>query len=59
LKYSTVQNLWRNRVNNPHYDTLRAIADALGVTVDELEWPKGEDQPQSDESIATPGLIRV
>jgi transcriptional regulator with XRE-family HTH domain len=37
VKYSTVANLWQGRTRDPNYSTLRAIAKALGVTVEELE----------------------
>lgn len=37
IKYSTVKNLWQNRTRDPSYSTLRALAAALGVSVEELE----------------------
>jgi transcriptional regulator with XRE-family HTH domain len=37
VKYSTVKNLWQNRTQDPSYSTLRAIALALGVSVEQLE----------------------
>jgi transcriptional regulator with XRE-family HTH domain len=36
VKFSTVRNLWQNRVSNPSFDTLRAIAAALEVTIEDL-----------------------
>jgi transcriptional regulator with XRE-family HTH domain len=42
LRYSAVKNLWQNRTPNPKYGTLRAIARALGVSVEQLEAPDGE-----------------
>lgn len=37
VKYSTVKNLWQGRTKDPSYSTLRAIAHALGVSVEGLE----------------------
>jgi transcriptional regulator with XRE-family HTH domain len=37
MKYNTIINLYQNRVGNPAYGTLRAVARALGVSVEELE----------------------
>ena len=54
LKYSTVQNIWRNKVNNPRYDTLRAIAHVLQVRVEELEQPG-----PTEESIRTSDLVTL
>lgn len=45
LKYSVVKNLWQGRTPNPKYLTLRAIAKALGVPVEQLEEP-GQWTPQ-------------
>jgi transcriptional regulator with XRE-family HTH domain len=36
VKFSTVRNLWQNRVSNPSFDTLRLIAQALGVSIEDL-----------------------
>lgn len=36
IKISTVRNLWQNRVGDPNYSTLSAIAGALGVRIEEL-----------------------
>lgn len=43
LKYSVVKNLWQGRTADPKYSTLRAIARALGISVEQLEAP--EDTP--------------
>jgi transcriptional regulator with XRE-family HTH domain len=53
VKFSTVQRIWQNRTANPLYDTLKALALALEVTVDELEQ---KDPSQLDERI--PALNR-
>ena len=44
LKYSVVKNLWQHRTPNPKYETLRAIAVALGMDVQQLE---AEPTPQT------------
>jgi len=36
LKISTVRNLWQNRVSDPAYSTLAALAQALGVHIEDL-----------------------
>jgi transcriptional regulator with XRE-family HTH domain len=36
VKISTVQNMWQNRVKDPRYSTMAAIARTLGVSIDEL-----------------------
>jgi len=36
VKISTVRNLWQNRVSDPNYSTLLAIAGALGVRIEDL-----------------------
>jgi transcriptional regulator with XRE-family HTH domain len=36
VKISTVRNVWQNRVNDPNYSTLSAIAAALDVAIEEL-----------------------
>lgn len=36
VKISTVRNIWQNRVSDPNYSTLSAIAVALGVSIEEL-----------------------
>lgn len=51
VKFSTVQRIWQNRTANPLYDTLKALAEALEVTVDELEQ---KTPPQVDGSIRAP-----
>jgi transcriptional regulator with XRE-family HTH domain len=37
IKYSTVKNLWQGRTLDPSYSTLRAVAFALGVPIEQLE----------------------
>lgn len=37
VKYSALKNLWQGRTQDPKYSTVRAIARALGVSVEELE----------------------
>jgi transcriptional regulator with XRE-family HTH domain len=60
VKYSTAQRIWQNRTANPRYDTLKAIADALGVSVEELEQSEAPQAPnQTDASIRTPDLVDV
>ncbi len=58
VKYSTVQRIWQNRTVNPRYDTLKAIADALGISVEELEQPETPLSPRQPEaSIQTPDPV--
>lgn len=40
IKYSALKNLWQGRTKDPKYGTLRAIARALGVAVEQLEAPE-------------------
>lgn len=42
VKYSTVKNLWQGRTKDPAYSTLRALAHALGVLVEQLEAPDAD-----------------
>lgn len=42
VKYSALKNIWQGRTKDPKYSTLRAIARALGVSVEQLE---AQDQP--------------
>jgi putative transcriptional regulator len=56
VKYSTVRNLWQNRVGNPNYSTLSAIARTIGVAIEELVDNQGVDGVKSGESRA-PGLV--
>jgi transcriptional regulator with XRE-family HTH domain len=44
MKYNTIINLYQNRVRNPSYGTLRAVARALGVTVEELETEESREK---------------
>ena len=47
IRTSAVIGVWRNRVQAPRFDTLRAIAKALGVGIDDLyeEIPEGQREP--------------
>lgn len=36
LKISTVRNIWQNRVSDPSFSTLTALARALNVRIEEL-----------------------
>lgn len=45
LKYSSVKNLWQGRTEDPKYSTLRAIARALGVPIEQLEATEKEPGP--------------
>ena len=47
VKISTVRNIWQNRVNDPNYSTLSAIAGALGVRIEELVDDSGASGVQS------------
>lgn len=53
VKISTVRNLWQNRVGDPNYSTLSAIAGALGVRMEELVDTSASDGVQSND-IAMP-----
>ena len=60
LKYTTVQNIWRNRVSDPRYNTLKAIAEALGIAMEDLEWPEESSASQpSNESLRTSNLAKA
>ena len=37
VKYSALKNIWQGRTRDPKYMTLRAIARALGVPIEQLE----------------------
>ncbi len=54
LKISTVRNVWQNRVEDPNYSTLAALASALGVTIEGLV-----DESEVDEKNETPGVIHA
>lgn len=48
IQLSTVQRIWQNnRAGNPNSETLRRIAEALGVTIEELYAKDGDDQSSS------------
>ena len=50
LKISTVRNLWQNRVSDPNYSTLLAIAGALGVSIEDLANGDGRSGVQSPDT---------
>lgn len=54
LKYATVQGIWQGRVSSPRYDTLKALAEALNVSIEDLAWPEEEAPGQADENVLTP-----
>ena len=37
VRYSALKNIWQGRTRDPKYMTVRAIARALGVPVEQLE----------------------
>lgn len=45
IKYSALKNLWQGRTKDPKYSTLRAVARALGVPVEQLEATEKEPGP--------------
>lgn len=45
IQYSALKNLWQGRTKDPKYSTLRAIARALGVPVEQLEAPENDSGP--------------
>lgn len=55
LKISTVRNIWQNRVSDPNYSTLSAIAGALGVKIEELVDKADRSDLQSTD-IKSPSL---
>ena len=61
VKFSTVRNLWQNRVSNPSFDTLRLIAQALGVSIEDLVVPDVDAgnilDRNTPEDARTPSLV--
>jgi transcriptional regulator with XRE-family HTH domain len=55
VKVSTVRNLWQNRVSDPSFSTLHAIAQALGVSIEDLIDTSNEGGVES-EGIRMPEL---
>jgi transcriptional regulator with XRE-family HTH domain len=49
LKISTVRNLWQNRVSDPAYSTVAALAQALGVQIEDLVEKNSQDTAPNDE----------
>jgi transcriptional regulator with XRE-family HTH domain len=56
VKYSTVKNLWQGRTKNPSYGTLRALAHALGVSVEQLE---AQQEAQENETPVVSEYVRM
>jgi transcriptional regulator with XRE-family HTH domain len=52
IKMSTVRNLWQNRVSDPAYSTLSAIAKALEVRIEDLV----EEVVESEDALS-PSLV--
>lgn len=50
VKFSTVRNLWQNRVTDPNYSTLAGVARALGVTIEDLVDRSESSGVKSEES---------
>ena len=57
VKLSTVRNLWQNRVQDPAYSTLAAIARALEVRIEDLVVAGGESSSPSDRELKTTAPI--
>mgnify|MGYP001092980133 CR=1 FL=1 len=55
LKLSTVRNLWQGRTEDPSYSTVRAIAQALGVRIEELE--AGVKETEQSQGNSRPLLL--
>ena len=49
---STVKNVLSGKTEDPRLSTLAPIAKALGVTLDELIYPKGEEKQKEPSIIA-------
>jgi len=54
VKYPTLQRIWQNRTKNPSFETIKAIAKGLGVTIEELE--ELVEEPEVDQ-LRAPGLM--
>lgn len=57
VKLSTVRNLWQNRVSDPNYSTLAALAIALGVTIEDLVDKSDQSDLKSPDNIRTSDLV--
>lgn len=60
VKVSTVRNLWQNRVSDPSFSTLQAIAQALGVSIEDLVAPDldgGDILNSNPEDARSPSLV--
>lgn len=47
VKFSTVRNLWQNRVTDPNYSTLAGVARALDVAIEDLVDSSDSTEVQS------------
>jgi len=50
VKLSTVQNMWQNRVKDPRYSTMAAIARTLNVAINELVEADEEDNEPAQQA---------
>lgn len=55
VRVRTVQRLWQNTIERPYAETLIRLADALGVSVQELYTTEGLKSTLED--IQMPGLV--
>lgn len=56
VKLSTVQRIWQNKgASEPRASTMRSLAAALGVTIDDLYNPDWSDDPIAPSSSAPSG----
>lgn len=55
VRVRTVQRLWQDTIDKPYAETLLKLADALGVSVQELYTTEG--LKAALENIRTPGLV--
>jgi transcriptional regulator with XRE-family HTH domain len=56
VKISTVQNIWQNRVKDPRYSNLAAIARTLGVSIDDLvEADEDDNEPAQQAALVQRG----
>lgn len=57
VRMRTVQRIWQDKIEHPYADTLIKLADALGVSVQELYTSEGLKAALED--IRTPGLVAI
>lgn len=48
---ATIDKLTAGVTNNPNFDTVAAIADALGCTVDQFKTKRSSSRPESDQRL--------